>query len=261
MVIAVEINQALLYPYLIFNKEFKYSDTITLYPVKMKNVIEFQQWQVALTLRKDSIFQEKNFIKMEYFDFLKFTFGNFELAQRYELPALPLYFNFFIQLLRLVCGNNADVQLDESTFEVTINGGLITNDIFEDLRKIILLQNDIDYNVDEFINADTVNALEKARAFEAKKKKEKYDIEDYIDSLIIELSVSEEYVSNLTIRKFWRYINRINKHEEYQSCRSAQISGTIKFKEPISHWMTSIEKTDKYADVKTDEKELRRKVE
>lgn len=93
-----------------------------------------------------------------------------------------------------------------------------------------------------------------------KKNKEKSDIEDYIDSLIVDLKVTEEYVSELTIRKFWRYIKRINKHEEYQSCRSAQMSGMVTFKEPIQHWMTSIEITDKYENLKTDEDELRSKI-
>ena len=82
-----------------------------------------------------------------------------------------------------------------------------------------------------------------------------------IDSLIIGLKVTEEYVSNLTIRKFWRYIKRINKHEEYEACRSGQMSGMVTFKEPIQHWMTSIEVTDKYENLKTDEEELRSKIE
>ena len=138
---------------------------------------------------------------------------------------------------------------------------LVTDEVFDDLRKIIIIQNDIDFDIDEFMNIDTVKALEKAREFEAKKNKEKADIEDYIDSIIIGLKVTEDYVSNLTIRKFWRYIKRINKHEEYEACRSGQMSGMVTFKEPIQHWMTSIEVTDKYENLKTDEEELRSKIE
>ena len=111
------------------------------------------------------------------------------------------------------------------------------------------------------MNIDTVRALEKARAFELKKNKEKSNIEDYIDSLIIGMNVTEEYVSNLTIRKFWRYIKRINKHEDYEACLSGQMSGMVTFKEPLQHWMTSIEITDRYRNLKTDETELRNKIE
>ena len=257
----MEINKDMLFPYLIYNKEVKYNDSITLYPIKMKNIIEFQQYQIALTLRKDAIFMNKEIIKMGYWDFIKFAFRNDELANEYNMPLLPFYYDFVLGLLQLTCGDDVDIKYNSSTLDISINDFQITNEVFDDLRKIIIVQNDIDFDIDEFMNIDTVKALEKAREFEAKKNKEKADIEDYIDSMIIGLKVTEDYVSNLTIRKFWRYIKRINKHEEYEACRSGQMSGMVTFKEPIQHWMTSIEVTDKYENLKTDEEELRSKIE
>ncbi len=257
----MEISKQALFPYLIFNKEVIYNEAISLHPIQMKNIIEFQQYEKALTLRKDSIFQEKEFIKMDYLDFIKYSFRNKKLSDHYHIPLLPFYFDFIIQILQLACGEDTKIQYSTSSLAFSINGFEITNSVFDDLRKIIIIQNDIDFNMDEFVNIDTIQALEKAREFEAKKSKEKSDIEDYIDSLIIEMKVSEEFVSNLTIRKFWRYINRINKHDEYNACRSGQMSGMVTFKEPIKHWMTSIEVTDKYENLKTDEGELRSKIE
>lgn len=257
----MEINKDMLFPYLIYNKEVKYNDSITLYPIKMKNIIEFQQYQMALTLRKDAIFQDKQIIKMGYLEFIKYACRNDELAQKYNIPLLPFYYDFIIGVLQLACGEDVEIKYNTSTLDFSINDFLVTDEVFDDLRKIIIIQNDIDFDIDEFMNIDTVKALEKAREFEAKKNKEKADIEDYIDSIIIGLKVTEEYVSNLTIRKFWRYIKRINKHEEYEACRSGQMSGMVTFKEPIQHWMTSIEVTDKYENLKTDEEELRSKIE
>ncbi len=261
VVMSVEINKQSLFPFIIFNKEIKYNEHITLYPIKMKDIITFQQYQIALTLRKDSIFQEKQLIKMEYLDFIKYACRNGELAQKYNMPTLPFYYDYIIGIFQLVCGEDTKIEYNTSTLDFYINDFEITNEIFNDLRKIIIIQNDIDFDIDEFMNIDTVKALEKAREFESKKNKEKADIEDYIDSLIIGMKVTEEYVSNLTIRKFWRYIKRINKHEEYEACRSGQMSGMVTFKEPIQHWMTSIQITDKYEDLKTDEDELRSKIE
>lgn len=257
---SVEIDHQTLYPYLLFNKEIKYNEQITLYPIKMKDILLFQQCQSALTLRKDSIFTEKEIIKMQYLDFIRYACRNIELSKKYQMPLLPLYYDFIIQILQLSCGGNATISYNQNTLDFFVNDLLITNEIFDDLRRIIMVQNDIDFDIDEFMNLDTIKALEKAREFEVKKNKEKSDIEDYIDSLIVDLKVTEEYVSELTIRKFWRYIKRINKHEEYQSCRSAQMSGMVTFKEPIQHWMTSIEITDKYENLKTDEDELRSKI-
>lgn len=257
----MEINKQLLFPYLIYNKPFQYNDVITLYPIKMKDIVRFQHYQDALTLRKDSIFQEKQIIKMEYLDFIKFACRNIELATKYKMPLLSFYYDFVIGLLQLVCGEDAKIEFNSTNLDIFVNGFEITNAVFDDLRRIIIIQNDIDFDIDEFMNIDTIRALEKAKEFEAKKKKEKSDIEDYIDSLIIGMKVTEEYVSNLTIRKFWRYIKRINKYDEYEACLSGQMSGMVTFKEPISHWMTSIEITDKYENLKTDENELRSKIE
>ena len=227
----------------------------------MKDIITFQQYQMALTLRKDAIFQDKQIIKMGYLEFIKYACRNDELAQKYNMPLLPFYYDFIIGILQLTCGEDVEIKYNTSTLDFSINDFLVTDEVFDDLRKIIIIQNDIDFDIDEFMNIDTVKALEKAREFEAKKNKEKADIEDYIDSIIIGLKVTEDYVSNLTIRKFWRYIKRINKHEEYEACRSGQMSGMVTFKEPIQHWMTSIEVTDKYENLKTDEEELRSKIE
>lgn len=257
----MEISKDTLFPYLIYNKEIKYNEHITLYPIKMKDIITFQQYQMALTLRKDAIFQDKQIIKMGYLEFIKYACRNDELAQKYNMPLLPFYYDFIIGILQLTCGEDVEIKYNTSTLDFSINDFLVTDEVFDDLRKIIIIQNDIDFDIDEFMNIDTVKALEKAREFEAKKNKEKADIEDYIDSLIIGMKVTEEYVSNLTIRKFWRYIKRINKHEEYEACRSGQMSGMVTFKEPIQHWMTSIEVTDKYENLKTDEEELRSKIE
>ena len=258
---SVEISKDTLFPYLIYNKEIKYNEHITLYPIKMKDIITFQQYQMALTLRKDAIFQDKQIIKMGYLEFIKYACRNDELAQKYNMPLLPFQYDFIIGILQLTCGEDVEIKYNTSTLDFSINDFLVTDEVFDDLRKIIIIQNDIDFDIDEFMNIDTVKALEKAREFEAKKNKEKADIEDYIDSIIIGLKVTEEYVSNLTIRKFWRYIKRINKHEEYEACRSGQMSGMVTFKEPIQHWMTSIEVTDKYENLKTDEEELRSKIE
>ncbi|MCI8454878.1 MAG: hypothetical protein HFE84_09740 [Lachnospiraceae bacterium] len=259
-VITTDINKRTLFRFLIFNKEIPYNEHITLYPIKMEHILDFQQCQEALTLRKDSIFHEKQILKMEYLDFIKFAFRNRTLAANYSLPLLPFYYDFLIAILKLACGNDAKVEYDASTLAISVNGFKITNSVFEDLRNIILIQNDVDFDVDEFINIDTVKALEKAQEFESKKNHEKADIEDYIDSLAVRMNVTEDSISQLTIRKFWRYIKRINKHDEYQACRSGQMSGMVTFKEPLRHWMTSMEVRDPYEKLKANEDELRSKI-
>lgn len=254
------INQDLIKSNLLYNLPVKYDEHITLYPVTMKNILDFQMFQRSIIVRKDSIFTEKTILKMEYLDFLKYARKNNELAEKYEMKELVVYFDFLLYLLKMTCGENSKVEFNENTLDIFINDELITNEIFNDLRRIIIIQNGINFDPDEFISLDVIRALEKAQEFEDQKSNEHADIEDYIDSVVIALKMSEEEVSNLSIRKFWRYVKRISKHEEYVSYSIGRLSGFVTFKKPLSHWMTSIEVTDKYENLKADESELRSKI-
>lgn len=257
----MKINKDLLFPYIIFNKEFVYNEFITVYPIKMKDIVAFQQYQNALTLRKDSIFNDKKIIKMGYLEFIKYACMNEELSEKYEIPLLQFYYYFVIEMLRLACGEGTEITYNKENLDFYINGFNITEEVFDDLRRIIIIQNDIDFNIDEFMNIETIKALEKAREFEEKKRKEKSGIEDYIDSLIVSMKFTEEYVANMTIRKFWRYIRRINMHEEYMACHTGEMGGMVTFKEPLKHWMSGNDEEDKYKNLKADEDELRSKIE
>ena len=71
------------------------------------------------------------------------------------------------------------------------------------------------------------------------------------------LNRTERDVKDMTIRKFWRYIKRINKLDVYRAMKSAESTGMVKFKEPIQYWMSTIEEKDRFSDVKTDAETIR----
>ena len=64
-----------------------------------------------------------------------------------------------------------------------INGIEITPEQFDDIRRIIILQNGIDFDIDEFINRDTEEALLKAQ--NATSGKDTSTLEDYVDSVCL----------------------------------------------------------------------------
>ena len=216
----VELNKDTLLPFLIYNRPFQYSENITLHPVTMKNIVTFQMLTPSITLRKDGIFHDKKIIKMTYWDFLIYCFGNEELEIKYQINGLSQYFLYAIQLLKLCC---------------------------------------IDFDIDEFLNYDTEQRLLKAEN-DLRKKQDKANIEDYIDSLTIAMNTTEDHIKNMTIRKFWRYIKRYQLHESYTIAKTGECSGMVSFKEPIKHWMISLEEEDKYNHLKTDENKLRGKI-
>lgn len=253
----VNITKQSLLPYTMYNKPVKYDDYITVYPVTMKDIITFQFLESSITLRKNSIFRDKKIIKMSYLDFLIQSFGNTELEIQYDISGLSQYYYYAIQLLQLCC--KTEIKLVEKTGQFKINNEIVTPKIFDDLRRVIIIQNDIDFDIDEFLNYDTEQRLLRAQN-DLNKNENKVSIEDYIDSLIIAMHVTEEYVMNMTIRKFWRYIKRYNLHETYTIAKTGECSGFVKFNEPIKHWMRSLEEDDKYKNLKADENELRGKI-
>lgn len=255
----MEINKDILLPYLIFNDPFQYNEQITLYPVKMTDVILFQTLSKSITVRKNSIFHDKKIIKMTYFDFLKYSFENKELESQYQIQGLSQFFFYSIQLLHLCC-KDSDIKINQETGDLFINKCFITPEIFDDIRKIIIIQNDIDFDIDEFLNYDTEQRLLKAEN-DQNKDKDNADIEDYIDSLVISMKTIEETVKNMTIRKFWRYIKRDQLHENYIVAKTGECSGMVSYKTPIKNWRTSLTEDDKYKNLKTDENELKSKIE
>jgi len=254
----VEINKDTLLPFLIYNDPIKYNEHITLYPVTMKDIMSFQMLSQSITVRKNSTFHEKKIIKMTYLDFLLYCLGNEELEQQYKIAGLSQYFLYALQLLRLCC-KDAEIKLNQQTGQIIINDEVITPHVFDDLRRIIIIQNKIDFDIDEFLNYDTEQRLLKAQK-DLDKNENKANIEDYIDSLAIAMNITEDKIKDMTIRKFWRYIKRYQLHESYTIAKTGECSGMVSFKEPIKHWMVPLDEDDKYKNLKTDETELKGKM-
>jgi hypothetical protein len=251
----VEINKDTLSPYLIYSRPIEYGK-ITLYPITMEYILEFLAFKESIIVRKDSTFHEKELIKMMYYDFLIYCAEHQELDKKYDIKNLHNYFQSAICLLQIACKNQEFKIIDDYLY---INGEQITSQIFDDLRRIIILQNGIDFDIDEFIHYDTEQAIKKARESQSKGDDET-NIEDYIDSLQIVTGWDEDRIMKMSIRKFWRYLKRYNLYENYTICKTGEQSGMVSYKEPIKYWIVSLDEKDKYKDIKADEKAIKSKV-
>lgn len=255
---SVKINKDLLFPYVIYNQPFKYDDSITLHPVVMKDILTFQTLSQSIIIRKNSTFHEKQIIKMSYLEFLIYCFGNDNIEEKYKISGLSQYYILAMYLLKLCCPD-AEITINEQNGYYIINNEIITPQIFDDLRRIIIIQNDIDFDIDEFLNYDTEQRLLKAQK-DLNKDEIRATIEDYIDSLVVAMNTTKEYIKSMTIRKFWRYIKRYQLHERYTITKTGECSGMVSFKDPIKHWMVSLEEEDKYKDLKANENSLKGKI-
>lgn len=263
----VKISEKSLSQYIMFNKPINLNsslstfeeseDGILLFPVRMRDYIDFNIFISAITIRKNSIFPIKEVLKMSYLEFLFYCLFHPELGEESNIPYLQFILNFTISLIKIVC-RTEDVDIDYENMSILVNGKMMDKKMFDNFRRIILIQNDIDFDIDTFINAETELALKKAREFQNKRNKSEHTIEDYIDSLVIGLKVTEEYISEMSIRKFWRYIKRLFKQEDYKIARTAELSGMVEFKDTIQHWSCALEKPNN-DDLIADEQKLRDK--
>ena len=253
------IDKDTIYPFNIYNQPFKYNDHITLYPVTMKDVLTFQSLSQSIMIRKNSTFHEKKIIKMSYLDFLIYCLGNEDLEEQYKIPGLSQYYILALYLLKLCC-SDSEITINEQNGHYIVNGENITPQKFDDLRRIIIIQNDLDFDIDEFLNYDTEQRLLKAQKYNIRNSKSA-NMEDYIDSLAIAIKISEKQIMDMTIRKFWRYIKRYQLYESYHIMKTGECSGMVSFKEPIEYWMLGFDdKDDKYESFKSDEQSMTNKI-
>lgn len=274
------INQSILEQSLYFSLPYDYNGLFKIYPTKMSQILEYKTYVQSILVRKDSVFPIKQILRLDYFDFLKFIDSNIELEIQYQLPNLHLFYQFFVRLLTLVCQDeNQIVQYNDVTKDIAImvkipsnpneNGTeklepkmnviKLTGEMVDDIRRIIIAQNDEDFDIDEFMNRETEERLNKAQR-DLNPNEQSPTIEDRIDSLTVGLHMNVEEICNLTIRKFNRLLKRVITYEEYKTSTLALKTGMVKFKDPIKHWTSPIEVEDKYKHVKTDESELRNKI-
>lgn len=253
----MQITNESMCEYLLFSSPYHYTKDLILYPVLMKDILAFNIFKLSIIVRKNSIFPVKKIIKMSYLDFLFYSYNNFELAEEFKIPLLPNYYYFAFELLKLVF-KDQEVKVNLSKGGFMINGIEITPDQFDDIRRIIILQNGVDFDIDEFINRETEEAL--LRAQNAASDKDDATLEDYIDSVCLAMDISEEDIQKMSIRKFWRYVKRISKRDIFTVMKSAESSGMVKFKEPVEYWMSDIETKDKFKEVKTDTQSLHKMI-
>lgn len=254
----VIITKDTLYPYLIYDEPVKYNSQITLYPVSMKDYLLFQVYSKSITVRKDSWFPVKEVIKMDYLSFLVYANKHPELCVQYNKTYVKDCYHYLLFLLQMVCFEQ-EIKYDKYSGVITINNCEITPTIFDDIRRIIIIQDDIDFDIDEFINRDTEERLEQDRLRNLKKA-DISTLEDYQDSLRIILQCSLEDIKKMSIRRFWRLIKRVTMHEDYIAAHTGEFSGMVTFKEPLKHWMVEIKQDDKYGNLKADEKALKNKI-
>lgn len=237
---------------------------LKIYPVKVKDMIEFSLYSECLRTDKNST-PDINVIQMKELEYLYWMTETNE-----KTP----YIFMFDRLLSLVLKDDESfkVPIESITrFKRFENGNhhFIINDIayfaedYDIIKQIIAKQNSVEL-IDENISKDVRDSLENAKKYKAKLQKSgpPASIEDLIISLSITTGWSLEYIYNMTIRKFYKTIARMDNLIHYKIYLAASMSGMVDFKNKsfIKHWMSNLDIKDKYADVSVNLQDMQNKI-
>lgn len=250
---------------LYFDKPIEYKN-LRFYPIKVKDYYVISFYSTCLTIDKNATPEG---LKYTYLDYLfKLTLEDFE-----KNPYL-FYFDNILKLTLL--DNQKDFENigditsfskykydDKNKAFFTINNIDYNNTDFLAIRDIIAEQNGIEL-IDDKISKDVRDSLEKARRYKEKQsgKTKPASLEDLIVSLSVATGWSFEYVYNLSIRKFLKSIERLDNLIHYKIYLQASMSGMVEFKDKsfIKHWLSNLEKQDKYEDVSVDVDSVKEKI-
>lgn len=139
--------------------------------------------------------------------------------------------------------------MDSNTLQI------ITTEDFDEIRKIILYQNLIDYD-DKYVDPDVKKAADEY--YRLKNKGVSVSMEHKAVCIQMKTGMSMEAIGNLTVRNFQLLFETIVDESEYMPARFAEFNG-VKFKSPLEHWAYK-QRKNKYEEAFCDADAFKQKV-
>lgn len=237
-----------------YNNQLRHSDPIEfhgilLYPVLYKDNDAYNIFVRCLTY--NPIYYED--VELSSLPRLYFITSVLKEDIRKVNPLRKAFFTELCGIMKLV--------LREQTFEFAPTPGgqfalevtsgqnkvLITAKKFDEMRRIILLQNDT-YCEERYIHPDILRWIEEQKTNERKHTSEKYveTPEDCVEVLMLKMhNPDEHFLDNMAIRRVNRLHEKILNEQVFDAQIHGQFSGMVTFKEePVSWAVTRPKQSD-----------------
>mgnify|MGYP006918869940 FL=1 len=132
---------------------------------------------------------------------------------------------------------------------------MIGSEEFEEMRQLIMMQNDIksqhyDAQTEKFLY-EMKQKLQQTRA-----GNDNTDLEDLITVVSYSMNINPLEMENMTIRRFNRYLHIVVSKDDYYMYKQLELSGMIKMKSDLPHWINHYEPKGKFDDILVDSKGL-----
>lgn len=268
--------------YFQFDKPIPFKESLTLYPINVKNYDEFLTASACLTLNR---LESSEGITTSNLGYLLLKMNNKDnpneaaMWSQYLIKICELvfhikygiycekcgkvydYFEFLTKTIDKThpfvceCGNsenfntNIRYKLNEQTnkHDLVINGVAINSKEFDLLRQIIMYQNLPDYKDDSWVDPEVrEDQREKQQLLAKKNKSGTATIERKIVCVSAKSCYKIEELYELTMRKFLILLSAIDDAMTYECTRIGLMTGMVSSKEPIEHWIYKQEDVDLY---------------
>ena len=242
------INKKLYETYLAFDTKIPYKG-LELNFAKMSNYYDFYTCIDILLMDKNKI-PDISIIKMSYLEYLFMLINNDEVGlSNYKLAMI---FSILLNISVEESYQSLGYMKYGTHTNITIKGIEFTKEEFDEIRSLICLMHDLELPEDNKLNPDVAKAIQEARDFKNKNKKKVGTLEEQIICIMAKTSYDIDKIECMSIRKFQRLLKRIDFVMHYEIYKTAEISGTVEFKQPVEHWTTTLEVQDEYSDVIAD---------
>lgn len=240
----MEINHDLF----IFDEPYPYKD-LKIHPILMKDFGVFNSCISCLLLPKNYE-PDIAIIKMSYLEYLFYMIIKSQEENNDQTLISMLYYmmnNLILKDQEFILSTN-----EQGVPIFIVNGVQYDSFDFDNLKEIIFIQNEVERE-DENMSFEVIKALR-----EAKQKKMELEsnsqgnLEEIVTSMMIYTGWDSCKIKNMTKRKFFMCIERIEILESYKICTTAEMSGMVTFKDKVSHWLSHYKRQGVYDDIKMD---------
>jgi hypothetical protein len=237
--------------YYIYDDPIPFKNDLKLYPVSMRDYLQFFTFASCLMLEKNSIQNNPTLaikaISMSYLEYLDFVSVDDKYNEDNPSP-LQFFFALLRLCMRLPEGTKFDWRhkKDDDKPVFIIDGNVYDSGDFDLFRDIVSEQNMLELP-NENIQKNVRDSLEEARRYKAKLNGQKMaGLEDQILALSLESSWELDRIYDMTIRKFIKALKRADHVLHQKIYLSASLSGMVEFKDKsfIKSWLADIDERD-----------------
>ena len=228
------------------------------HPILLKDYEIYQKINIFLTFHKDAI-ADRDVIKSTYLKFMLFYMPSFERFSNDR----SIIENDFKQILSYITKTDKEkinISYKYSTMtvkklseilsvDVNIDGITFNDYDFEEIRILILEQNNIDI---EYIKQFDPRMEENLRAYYNVKKDEMSTFEEDFFALCSAMNRLPDEFMNISIYQFKNLMKSKNLLIDFLTYKPLEASGQIEFKNKkkgIKHWTAHIPKKGRYDDI------------